>query len=535
MKFKKPEFFFALCIVTGWIGEQFFWGQQLGINFPLFTLLVIGIGLFLTRKVEQKPAKLNLWTLIPILFFATMIFLRREPLTTFLNFCATILFLALFAHGFLGEHWWGYGFMKFISKGLGFISKIISYPLTALAQKPEEETIKNESWHKVRPYLKGLLFALPLVLFFTGLLSSADPIFQERAKKVFGWLVIEDFATLFVQIWFILILSWGLAGAYLIAMNKDGKKSSDEEKALKNKLGFIESSMMLGSVNLLFLSFVAIQFRYFFGGTSNINLASYTYAEYARRGFGELVAVAAFSLLFFLGLGAISAREGQKQLWSFSGQGILLVSLVSIILVSAMQRLNLYETVYGFTRLRTYTHIFIIWLGIYLAAVVILEVLRWQKFSMPALLVAAMGFIITLNLLNVDGFIVNKNVEHLDTITFNTPDSNRSSSDTLDIVYLSSLSSDALPSLARNFNSADENTKGSLAGALFCHALLQDDYQLRRDEDWRSFNLSQWAARSTWEKLLTDNLSTYEEMVVAENNSVIIAGTETSCYTMYWE
>jgi hypothetical protein len=47
-------------------------------------------------------------------------------------------------------------------------------------------------------------------------------------------------------------------------------------------LGMIESAMVLGGVNLMFGLFVVIQFAYFFGGQAN--LASMTYAEYARRG-----------------------------------------------------------------------------------------------------------------------------------------------------------------------------------------------------------------------------------------------------------
>jgi hypothetical protein len=44
---------------------------------------------------------------------------------------------------------------------------------------------------------------------------------------------------------------------------------------------------VLSSVVVLFSAFVIIQFQYFFGGAANISIEGYTYAEYARRGFGE--------------------------------------------------------------------------------------------------------------------------------------------------------------------------------------------------------------------------------------------------------
>ena len=49
---------------------------------------------------------------------------------------------------------------------------------------------------------------------------------------------------------------------------------------------------MLGLLDALFLAFVAVQARYFFGGTQRLALLELTYAEYARRGFFELLAVA---------------------------------------------------------------------------------------------------------------------------------------------------------------------------------------------------------------------------------------------------
>ena len=47
----------------------------------------------------------------------------------------------------------------------------------------------------------------------------------------------------------------------------------------------------------------------FFGGETNIGVAGYTYSQYARRGFNELVIVAFFSLVMILGLSTITRRE----------------------------------------------------------------------------------------------------------------------------------------------------------------------------------------------------------------------------------
>src|SRR5205823_3431807 len=62
-------------------------------------------------------------------------------------------------------------------------------------------------------------------------------------------------------------------------------------------IGRIELVVVLGALDALFLAFVLVQFRYFFGGANLVETsATLTYSEYARRGFFELVYVAALVL-----------------------------------------------------------------------------------------------------------------------------------------------------------------------------------------------------------------------------------------------
>ena len=66
-------------------------------------------------------------------------------------------------------------------------------------------------------------------------------------------------------------------------------------------LGAVEIGIILGLVNLLFLSFVIFQVPYLFGGMELVqSTPDFKLATYARRGFGELVAVAALVLPLLL-------------------------------------------------------------------------------------------------------------------------------------------------------------------------------------------------------------------------------------------
>jgi len=159
-----------------------------------------------------------------------------------------------------------------------------------------------------------------------------------------------------------------------------------------------------------------------------------------------------------------------------------------VILVSAFERLLLYEAAYGFSRLRMYTHVFMIWLGLLLAVVVLLELLRRERLFPLAALLAAIGFALSLALINVDGSIVRQNVARAPL------------GKGLDVPYLASLSNDAVPALAAAFESPalPGLTRDAVGAVLVCR---QQALAHPASGDWRSFNLSAWWADQAMARL----------------------------------
>jgi len=234
---------------------------------------------------------------------------------------------------------------------------------------------------------------------------------------------------------------------------------------------------------------VIIQFQYFFGGRTNIHIDGLTYAEYARRGFGELVLVAFFSLLLFWCLSLVTRRETSTQRKSFSALGVLLGVCVVVILLSAFQRLLLYENAFGFTRLRTYPHVFMVWLGILLAAFIVLELAGRSRAFGLALLFVTLGFGLTLGSLNVDGFITRRNVARA-----------RLGSE-LDLDYLLTLSADSTPALSELYRSNELETelRDQIGAILACQAAKLDKQAEKRS--WNAFHFSTWRARRLLDRL----------------------------------
>jgi len=164
----------------------------------------------------------------------------------------------------------------------------------------------------------------------------------------------------------------------------------------------------------LFLGFVIVQVPYLFGGMEFIrNTPDLNLADYARRGFGELVAVAALVLPILLVSHWLLRSEVKRLKNVFRVLAGVQIALLFVIMASAVQRLILLtgELGYGMTTVRFYPMVFMLWLAVVFVWFV-LTVFRGarQNFAWGALW-AAIVILGATNLLNPDAFIARTNVQ----------------------------------------------------------------------------------------------------------------------------
>ena len=178
-------------------------------------------------------------------------------------------------------------------------------------------------------------------------------------------------------------------------------------------LGTVEIGVVLGLMNLLFLSFVIVQVPYLFGGMELVqNTPDFKLAEYARRGFGELVTVAGLLLPILLASHWLIRKDNPlagKLFRVFAGIQIV---LLFVIMASAVQRLVLLtgDLGYGMTTIRLYPLIFMTWLAVVFLwfGLTVLRGAR-QHFAWGALWSAFLILGAT-HALNPDAFIVKTNI-----------------------------------------------------------------------------------------------------------------------------
>lgn len=498
---KRFWLFWSAAILVAVLFDVLFWKQAPGISLFIWISLILVTGIALARSEGIKPAWRNIILVVATFGMAFVTILRTEPFSRFVAIALSFVALFILAYSYSQGYWIWYRIQDHILALFRLIGAMFSRGFGLGRDPKTPPVLPSENQHKGRriafAILRGVLISIPVIAILAALLAAADPVFSTWLAKIFNIARLPEYIFRLV---YIIVIAFILTGAFLHAAfpRKPEQKPSDDQKIIKPFLGWIESTVILGLVNVLFLTFVILQFRYLFGAQSNIAAEGYTYAEYARRGFFELVSVAVLSLGLYLVLGTVVKKEKPLQAKVFSGLSLGLIALVMVILASSLQRLLLYEQAYGFSRIRTYTHIFIFWLAGLLLAAAVLEVLRRQRWFALGLLIAVFGFGVTLAALNVDGFIVNRNISRV------------VAGEKFDASYLSQLSNDAVPALIRAFHSqalqvSSKLIHDSLGQDLACRL---DALQKANPVPWQSFNFSDLIAQNQLTSISTE-LSQY--------------------------
>ena len=250
-------------------------------------------------------------------------------------------------------------------------------------------------------------------------------------------------------------------------------------------LGAIEIGIVLGLMNLLFLVFVIVQIPYLFGGMDLVQTTpGFKLAEYARRGFGELVAVSALVLPILLLSHWLLRKDKPLNERIYRVLAGVQMALLFVIMVSATQRLLLLtgNLGYGLTTGRLYPMMFMILLALVFAwfAMTVFRGMR-QQFAWGALWLG-LFMLATLHVLNPDDFIVRTNVRLMN--------EGRS----FDARYNSNLSADGVPALLEALE-----TMNGKQQCVVQEKLSRRLKELKNYSDFRSWNYSRWVAQTQLE------------------------------------
>ena len=350
----------AAALAAGALGDGLLratpWGVNLFVWIAALAALAAGVLIFNWVDLDAWSRRL----VIPLLFFAAAIAWRDSHVLKALSLIGIVVTLAMILMRSQAGKLLAAGVTDYALGVLVSLYGALTGAGYLIGGEIEWKEIPRDGWAKhLAAVAKGLAIAFPLLLIFGGLLASADAVFSRLVLRLFDW----DVESLVVHCLVMAIIAWAVAGFLRGVVTGKEMKAVNAKRPEFLWLGVTETVIILGLLDVLFLSFVVVQFQYFFGGAARIqSVAGLTYAEYARSGFFELVGVAALSLPLLLAAHWLLRKEkalGERVFRVLAGAQI---ALLFVMMVSALQRMRLYQREYGLTELRVYTTV--LWDGL---------------------------------------------------------------------------------------------------------------------------------------------------------------------------
>jgi hypothetical protein len=469
----------ALTAATlGLVFDFLFYGHTPGISVLLYTVLILLATFGLAERFNHTLPRHALALMPVALFFAGLVAIRANELLTFWNMLITVYILLLVALFIFRPS------LKITHLNVpSYLSEPPRLFLRLLAESISEirNTLVEFSAHRNKssyaPYIRGAVISLPILLILTLLLSSADLVFQRFFISLFDFRFNGEIA---LRLILILLVATVFIGAFTVVYMRTSNETL-ARNSYNKFLGITEAAILLGSISVLFMAFIGVQIRYLFGGSEQVIGAGLTYAQYARKGFFELIAVAMITMATIWGVTLLAERRTKQQenlfLWIFG----VIIAEVLVIMISAHMRLSLYENAYGFTFLRLFSHVFIALLAV---TFISLFVHVWRRepehYFAFRTFASVLVFFAVFNIMNPDALIARQNIKRFE------------NTGKIDPYYLTRLSADATPAIRTLLTRNDAESRRVIGLGLH-----HQDQELRCRSSWQSFSLAKFQAQKT--------------------------------------
>ena len=396
----------VLASLLGVAAQFLFFRQPLGLNALLLTVLFLTAAWTL-RDSALPSHRRDIWLPAGAIAFAGFCAIRADaPLLAFDILAAFGLAVATVAA------WSGVPVSALPVFGLIREAWSVSERLTlgaadALLPAWPRLRVVPRRFSGASGYLGGVGLAVPFVVVFAVLFSSADAVFARSLENVFDIKRIAEFlgetpGRLFIA----LAVAWPAAGA-LAALYRVPR--DDVGTRVRSLLAAETATVTLALIAALFAIFVTLQLAYLFGGRNTLDAAAITYSAYARRGFFELIGAVALVGALLFGLELAVQRRGRAYL----AAALMLLALTAVVLASAWYRLDLYQQAYGWTELRFYANCAIAFLAFALAIFAWCVVRGRMFFSLQPLAMTAVLIALTANVVGPSAFVARQNIARI--------------------------------------------------------------------------------------------------------------------------
>lgn len=263
-----------------------------GIAFPFFAAGSLWYFCFSLKKLGISLKKGSRFYMISTMLLSVSTFCTDDARIIVLNKTGIFLLMMSFLlTQYCDTTGWKFGkyLLSICQLVFGCISEIERPFSDMTAHFKNSNAGKNKKlWYAVL----GFVAALPVFGIVLMLLSSADAVFRNMTERIFyKFNLFNLFSVIFRILFFYLAV-------YMLTSYLCSRRIREEVKDRRNGEPVIAITIT-GMLTMLYLIFSGVQILYLFIG--NLQLPDgYTYAEYAREGFFQLLAVGILNLIIVL-------------------------------------------------------------------------------------------------------------------------------------------------------------------------------------------------------------------------------------------
>ena len=394
------KIFWGSLLISIWI-VILFWGKNIGLS---MLLLVVPFLYFLIslleskNKIKYKEPKI---LIIPIILLSSTYFIFDNSFFNSLNLIVISGLIIFMIIRFMEDK------LNIDKLFLRFIELILD-PLTRIELTMNKiklyitsnfKFIKKDN--KENNILKGILITIPFVIIIIVLIASADDVFSNIFSQIFNSIfqvlgkfklttIIFKLITIIALFMYFSCFFHNLIFEYEV-INEDIAKTEIKDKTT--------IKILLSALNIIYILFCFIQIRSLFMGKNDVS----NYSQYARKGFFQLMIVSVINLAVIL-----FAKKVEKNKY-INLMCLLMVICTFIILLSSAYRMYLYESAYGYTRLRLLVYVALLTEAILLIPTIIYIMDKKINLSQVYISIIIVMYV-GINFSNVDNIITKSNV-----------------------------------------------------------------------------------------------------------------------------
>lgn len=274
----------------------------------------------------------------------------------------------------------------------------------SLPFRSAKESAKEGKSKNALSLLIGLGISFPILCIILPLLASSDIAFGSLISKIFenifflvGAIILTAIITPFIY-------------AFLFSMKKKDLAEKNV-KEIPDKVSSVILNTILSTTAFIYLAYIVSQLAYITKAFAFLLPEDYSAAEFARSGFFQMAVIAFINfVILFLCAALVKKTENKKIPASTKGLLIFLCVFTVFYISTAFVKMMKYISIYGLTRLRVLTSVFMLMLAV-IFIIILLRLIFTKLKYIKAIIIVCTLTMISVSVVDINTVIANYNYD----------------------------------------------------------------------------------------------------------------------------